>query len=236
MGGAPTLPRLGSRVRIPSPAPDRTLSAISRTAKKPNCRRVLRIGLGGSRAERYAESLSESRILSEAWGLAELLYKLFSLTFQRSTLIAQSDGWYPFAPISARPKASNLSPRAPGRNPSPPPPHTRSPHTGRIGNNPAQGHAVACHADPPRGSRRHRRARDVPQCRDWFWVLRVKARGHRDLITIVGHTATISAGKWITASGDWVNDRIHGQQFKVCFLPAPQAERGQLAGKRCGFR
>ena len=69
-----------------------------------------------------------------------------------------------------------------------------------------------------------------------FCVLRVKARGHRDLATIVGHAATISAGEWITASGDWVNDRIHGQQFKVCFLPARQAERGQLAGKRGSYR
>jgi hypothetical protein len=24
----------------------------------------------------------------------------------------------------------------------------------------------------------------------------------------------ISAGEWITAAGDWVNDRTHGQQFK----------------------
>jgi exodeoxyribonuclease V alpha subunit len=28
-----------------------------------------------------------------------------------------------------------------------------------------------------------------------FCVLRVKARGHRDLVTIVGHAATISAGE-----------------------------------------
>ena len=41
-----------------------------------------------------------------------------------------------------------------------------------------------------------------------FCVLRVKARGHRDLTTIVGHAATVSAGEWITASGGWVNDRI----------------------------
>jgi hypothetical protein len=34
----------------------------------------------------------------------------------------------------------------------------------------------------------------------------VKARGHRGLATIAGHAATISAGEWITASGDWVND------------------------------
>jgi hypothetical protein len=69
-----------------------------------------------------------------------------------------------------------------------------------------------------------------------LFVLPLKARGHRDLITIVGHTATISEGEWITASGDWVNDRIYGQQFKVCFLPARQAERGQLAGKRGSYR
>ncbi|MEE3504175.1 ATP-dependent RecD-like DNA helicase (plasmid) [Acidiphilium acidophilum] len=51
-----------------------------------------------------------------------------------------------------------------------------------------------------------------------FCVLRVKARGHRDLVTLVGHAATISAGEWITASGDWINDRTHGQQFKAGFL------------------
>jgi hypothetical protein len=37
-------------------------------------------------------------------------------------------------------------------------------------------------------------------------------------VTVVGHAATISAGEWITASGDWVNDRTHGQQFKARFL------------------
>src|ERR1700678_1608222 len=51
-----------------------------------------------------------------------------------------------------------------------------------------------------------------------FCVLRAKARGHRDLVTIVGHAATISVGEWITASGEWINDRAHGQQFKARFL------------------
>ena len=51
-----------------------------------------------------------------------------------------------------------------------------------------------------------------------FCVLRAKARGHRDLVTVVGHAATIAAGEWITASGEWVNDRTHGQQFKARFL------------------
>ena len=39
-----------------------------------------------------------------------------------------------------------------------------------------------------------------------FCVLRVKARSQRDLVTIVGHAATISAGEWIAASGEWTND------------------------------
>ena len=51
-----------------------------------------------------------------------------------------------------------------------------------------------------------------------FCVLRAKARGHRDVVTVVGHAATISAGEWITASGEWVNDRTHGQQFRARFL------------------
>src|ERR1043166_2578570 len=51
-----------------------------------------------------------------------------------------------------------------------------------------------------------------------FCVRRAKAGGHRELVTVVGHAATISAGEWITASGDWVNDRTHGQQFKARFL------------------
>ena len=51
-----------------------------------------------------------------------------------------------------------------------------------------------------------------------FCVLRIKARAHRDLVTIVGYTATIAAGEWITASGEWVNDRTHGQQFKAHFM------------------
>jgi exodeoxyribonuclease V alpha subunit len=45
-----------------------------------------------------------------------------------------------------------------------------------------------------------------------------KARGHRDLVTVIGHAAVISAGEWITASGEWTNDRTHGLQFKARFL------------------
>ena len=51
-----------------------------------------------------------------------------------------------------------------------------------------------------------------------FCVLRAKARGHRDLVTVIGHAAIISAGEWITASGEWVTDNTHGQQFKAHFM------------------
>jgi len=51
-----------------------------------------------------------------------------------------------------------------------------------------------------------------------FCVLRVKARGQRDLITVLGHAAMISAGEFVQASGAWVNDRTHGVQFKASFL------------------
>jgi ABC-type transport system substrate-binding protein len=43
-------------------------------------------------------------------------------------------------------------------------------------------------------------------------------RGHRELITVIGHAAVIAAGEWVTASGEWVNDRTHGQQFKSRFM------------------
>src|SRR6202171_3878704 len=61
-----------------------------------------------------------------------------------------------------------------------------------------------------------------------FCVIRIKARGHRELVTTVGHAATISAGEWVTASGEWVNDRTHGQQFKSRFMrtSAPTTTEG----------
>ena len=60
-----------------------------------------------------------------------------------------------------------------------------------------------------------------------FCVLRLKAHGHRDLVTTVGHAAMISAGEWVTASGEWTNDRTHGQQFRARFLKtsAPRHSR-----------
>jgi exodeoxyribonuclease V alpha subunit len=53
-----------------------------------------------------------------------------------------------------------------------------------------------------------------------FCVLRIKARGQRDLITLIGHAAMISAGEFVQASGSWINDRTHGVQFRASFLKA----------------
>jgi exodeoxyribonuclease V alpha subunit len=51
-----------------------------------------------------------------------------------------------------------------------------------------------------------------------FCVLRVKARGQRELVSVVGHAAAISAGEFIQATGTWTNDCVHGIQFKAAFL------------------
>ena len=61
-----------------------------------------------------------------------------------------------------------------------------------------------------------------------FCVLRTRARGHCELVTVVGHAATVAPGEWITASGEWVNDRTHGQQFKARFIrtAAPSSVEG----------
>src|SRR3984957_7484381 len=48
-----------------------------------------------------------------------------------------------------------------------------------------------------------------------FAVLKVKTRGRRDLVSVVGHAAFISAGEFIHAVVVWLSDRMHGLQFKA---------------------
>ena len=48
-----------------------------------------------------------------------------------------------------------------------------------------------------------------------YAVLKVKVRGHRDPVTIVGSLPSVSAGEWINAQGHWVQDRQFGAQFKA---------------------
>ena len=51
-----------------------------------------------------------------------------------------------------------------------------------------------------------------------YCVLRVAARGHRDLVTVVGHCQQVIAGEYIAAVGEWVTDRAHGPQFRAAEL------------------
>ncbi len=48
-----------------------------------------------------------------------------------------------------------------------------------------------------------------------FCVLRVKVRGRRELATIVGSAAAVTAGEYVECLGLWINDRSHGLQFKA---------------------
>jgi ATP-dependent exoDNAse (exonuclease V) alpha subunit len=63
-----------------------------------------------------------------------------------------------------------------------------------------------------------RRARHLPQCRER--ILRSARQGARASGCCDGSWTrrNYHGGEWITASGDWVNDRTHGQQFKARFL------------------
>src|SRR5688572_20083904 len=48
-----------------------------------------------------------------------------------------------------------------------------------------------------------------------YCVLRVVARGHRDVVTVVGNSQQVVAGEYVTATGDWVTDRNYGLQFRA---------------------
>ncbi len=51
-----------------------------------------------------------------------------------------------------------------------------------------------------------------------FCVLRVALRGRRELATVVGHAARVAVGEHVHATGAWVQDRAHGQQFKADWI------------------
>jgi len=48
-----------------------------------------------------------------------------------------------------------------------------------------------------------------------FCVLRVKVKGQRDLVTVIGSAASVTPGEFIEAQGHWVNDRQHGLQYRA---------------------
>src|SRR6202166_2872660 len=57
-----------------------------------------------------------------------------------------------------------------------------------------------------------------------FAILRVKVRGQRELVTVLGSVPSVSAGEWLTAKGWWVRDKEHGLQFKAQVLKATPSE------------
>jgi len=48
-----------------------------------------------------------------------------------------------------------------------------------------------------------------------FCVLRVRVKGHRDLITVTGNAASITAGEFLECAGVWVNNKTYGLQFQA---------------------
>ncbi|HYE99719.1 MAG TPA: ATP-dependent RecD-like DNA helicase [Planctomycetota bacterium] len=61
-----------------------------------------------------------------------------------------------------------------------------------------------------------------------FCVLRVKAKGVRELATVIGHAPSVNAGEFLDAVGEWVVDRDHGRQFRCAQLrvAAPSTPEG----------
>ena len=53
-----------------------------------------------------------------------------------------------------------------------------------------------------------------------FCVLKVKARGFRETLAVVGKVPRIAVGEWIKARGKWNIDRKHGRQFLAEHLEA----------------
>jgi hypothetical protein len=58
-----------------------------------------------------------------------------------------------------------------------------------------------------------------------FCVLCVEACGREDLVTVVGHAATIGAGEFVSASGAWV---------RWCVRRTPPCQAGGRAGQAVG--
>ncbi len=48
-----------------------------------------------------------------------------------------------------------------------------------------------------------------------YTVLRVKVKGHRDLVTVVGFVSSVSPGENVESFGEWVQTREYGRQFKA---------------------
>lgn len=48
-----------------------------------------------------------------------------------------------------------------------------------------------------------------------YFVLRLKVRGRKDLVTVVGTASSVNPGEWLAADGEWISDAHYGPQFKA---------------------
>jgi hypothetical protein len=70
-----------------------------------------------------------------------------------------------------------------------------------------------------------------------FCVLRARARGHRDVLTVVGCCCDFR-GRMKMASGQGINDRTHGPQFNLDSIRFTKTQQKQSVGQNglCGVR
>lgn len=61
-----------------------------------------------------------------------------------------------------------------------------------------------------------------------FAVLKIKARGQRDFVSVVGHLPVVHPGEWIDARGTWTRNREFGLQFQADSIrtAAPSTREG----------
>lgn len=48
-----------------------------------------------------------------------------------------------------------------------------------------------------------------------FCVLKARVDSHKDMVTVVGNSPSVTPGEWFDATGYWVSDRQYGPQFKA---------------------
>ena len=67
-----------------------------------------------------------------------------------------------------------------------------------------------------------------------FVVLRAQARGRRGLVTVVGNLPSAVAGEYLEATGEWVFDREHGEQFRAAEMRCTPPHTAQGIEKYLG--
>lgn len=51
-----------------------------------------------------------------------------------------------------------------------------------------------------------------------YCVLRLKVKGERELVTLLGHAPSVTPGEYASALGNWIVDKEYGRQFRAQYL------------------